>query len=131
MGKAYGMRKKVPYSYEEAIGKVTEALKKEGFGILTEINVKETLKKKIDKDFKKYIILGSCNPDLAFQALSHEEEMGLLLPCNVIIFENDRHETIVSIQDPDIFLSIVGDNKALYPIAKTAKEKLSRVVASL
>src|ERR1700693_6239675 len=127
----YGIRTTISGSYEEAIPKVTEALKTEGFGILTEINVKETLKKKIDKDFRKYIILGACNPHLAFQAASSETEMGLLLPCNVIVYETDGHETMVSIQDPDIFLNIVGDNNKIQPIAKEAKERLSRVIAAL
>lgn len=131
VSQTYGMSKKMTGSYEDAIPRVTEALKKEGFGILTEINVKETLKKKIDKDFRKYIILGACNPNLAFQALSSETEMGLLLPCNVIVYETDNHETMVSIQDPDVFLKIVDDNKKLHTIAKEAKERLSRVIAAL
>ncbi|MBI1820665.1 MAG: DUF302 domain-containing protein [Nitrospirae bacterium] len=127
----YGIRKTLNTSYEDAIPKVTEALKKEGFGILTEINVKETLKKKLDKDFKKYLIMGACNPSLAYQALSVETEMGLLLPCNVIIFETGPNQTVVSAQDPDVFLSIVGDKKELAAVAKEARERLARVIASL
>ncbi|MBI1819903.1 MAG: DUF302 domain-containing protein [Nitrospirae bacterium] len=129
--KDYGIRKKLNISYEEAIPKVTEALKKEGFGILTEINVKETLKKKLDKDFKKYMILGACNPPLAFQALSAETEMGLLLPCNVIVYESGPNQTVVSAQDPDVFLSIVEEKKDLAGVAKEARERLVRVINSL
>jgi uncharacterized protein (DUF302 family) len=131
MDQDYGIRKKMPLSYEEAIPKVTEALKKEGFGVLTEINVKETLKKKLDKDFKKYLILGACNPQLAYQALLNETEMGLLLPCNVIVYESGPNETVVSAQDPAVFLNIVGDKKELAAVAKEARERLVRVINSL
>ena len=125
----YGIRTTLNVSYEEAIPKVTEALKKEGFGILTEINVKETIKKKLDKDFPKYIILGACNPQLAYQALTSETEIGLLLPCNVIVYEKEG-KTVVSAQDPAAALSIVGNDK-IAPIAKEAKERLERVIRSL
>jgi len=131
MSKDYGIRKTLNVSYEEAVPKVTEALKKEGFGVLTEINVKETLKKKLDKDFKKYLILGACNPLLAYQALSNETEMGLLLPCNIIVYESGENQTVVSAQDPAIFLSIVGDKKELANVAKEARERLVRVINSL
>ncbi len=127
----YGIRKTLNTSYEDAIPKVTEALKKEGFGILTEINVKETLKKKLDKDFKKYLILGACNPSLAYQALSVETEMGLLLPCNVIVFETGPNQTVVSAQDPNVFLSIVGDKEELAAVANEARERLVRAIDSL
>ena len=131
MSKDYGIRKTLNVSYDEAVLKVTEALKKEGFGVLTEINVKETLKKKLDKEFKKYLILGACNPTLAYQALSNETEMGLLLPCNVIVYEAGEKQTVVSAQDPDVFLSIVGDKKELVKVAKEARERLVRVINSL
>ena len=127
----YGIRKTLNTSYEDAIPKVTEALKKEGFGILTEINVKETLKKKLDKDFKKYLILGACNPSLAYQALSVKTEMGLLLPCNVIVFETGPNQTVVSAQDPNVFLSIVGDKEELAAVANEARERLVRAIDSL
>ncbi|MBI3593616.1 MAG: DUF302 domain-containing protein [Nitrospirae bacterium] len=131
MSQDYGIRKTIHLSYEEAVPKVTEALKKEGFGVLTEINVKETLKKKLDKEFKKYLILGACNPQLAYQALLNETEMGLLLPCNVIIYEEKANECVVSAQDPAIFLNIVGDKKELAAVAKEARERLVRVIGSL
>lgn len=125
----YGIRTTLNASYEEAIPKVTDALKKEGFGVLTEINVKETIKKKLDKEFPKYIILGACNPQLAYQALTLETEIGLLLPCNVIVYEKEG-KTVVSAQDPEAALSIVGNDK-IAPVAKEAKERLERVIRSL
>ena len=82
----YGFSKEITYSFEQAVDKVTEELKKEGFGVLTSIDVKDTLKKKINVDFKKYTILGACNPPLAHQALQVEEELGLLLPCNIVVY---------------------------------------------
>jgi len=83
----YGFRKELPLSYEEVVAKVTEALKKEGFGILTEINIKDKLKEKLGVDFNKYIILGACNPPNAYRALQAEPDIGLMLPCNVIVYE--------------------------------------------
>ena len=126
----YGIRTTIKDTYEEAIPKVTEALKKEGFGILTEINVKETIKKKLDKEFPKYVILGACNPALAYRALTDETEIGLLLPCNVIVYEGKGGETVVSAQDPEAALSIVG-SQAIAPVAKEARERLVRVIDSL
>lgn len=125
----YGIRTTLNVSYEEAVPKVTEALKKEGFGVLTEINVKETIKKKLDKEFPKYIILGACNPQLAYQALTSETEIGLLLPCNVIVYEKEG-KTVVSAQDPEAALSIVRNEK-IAPVAKEARERLSRAIRSL
>lgn len=125
----YGIRTTLNTSYEEAIPKVTDALKKEGFGILTEINVKETIKKKLDKEFPKYIILGACNPQLAYQSLTSETEIGLLLPCNVIVYEKGG-KTVVSAQDPEATLSIVGNDK-IAPVAREARERLSRAIRSL
>ena len=117
-------------SYEDTIPRVTEALKQEGFGILTQIDVKETLKKKLNVDFPKYVILGACNPHLAHKALSAETEIGLLLPCNVIVYERKDGSTVVAAQDPDAALGIVG-NPGLAPIAKDARERLVRVIESL
>lgn len=125
----YGIRTTLNTSYEEAIPKITDALKKEGFGILTEINVKETIKKKLDKEFPKYTILGACNPQLAYQALTVETEIGLLLPCNVIVYEKEG-KTVVSAQDPEAALSVVGNEK-IAPVAKEARERLSRAIRSL
>ncbi len=130
MTKAYGIRTTVKGTYEETIPRVTEALKQEGFGILTQIDVKDTLKKKLNVDFPKYVILGACNPPLAHKALSAETEIGLLLPCNVIVYEGKDGQTVVAAQDPDAALGIVG-NPALAPIAKEARERLVRVIESL
>lgn len=125
----YGFSKITGYGFEQAIEKVTEELKKEGFGVLTSIDVKETLKKKINVDFKKYTILGACNPPLAYQALLAEEELGLLLPCNVIVYEkNDK--TIVSVFDPNIMAYLI-DNPKMKPVAEEVKGKLKRVLEAV
>ncbi len=121
----YGFSKTIDLPYEEVLEKVTEELKKEGFGVLTEIDVKETLKKKIDVDFKKYKILGACNPPLAHKALQAEEQLGLLLPCNVIVYESDG-KTGVSFFDPMIMTKIIN-NENLTAVAKEVKEKMERV----
>jgi uncharacterized protein (DUF302 family) len=121
----YGFSKTVDLSFEDTINKVTEELKKEGFGVLTTIDVKETLKNKIDVDFKKYTILGACNPPLAHKALQAEEEIGLLLPCNVIVYEKEG-KSAVSVFDPSLMIKVV-ENENLNPIAEEVKEKLQRV----
>ncbi|MFZ2323792.1 MAG: DUF302 domain-containing protein [Ignavibacteriaceae bacterium] len=121
----YGFSKLTDYSFEQAVEKVTEELKKEGFGVLTSIDVKETLKKKIDVDFKKYTILGACNPALAHQALQTEEELGLLLPCNVIVYEKGS-KTMVAIFDPMIMAYVI-DNTDLVVVAEEVKKKLIKV----
>ena len=126
---AYGMRIKLDIPYEQAVEKVTAALKEEGFGVLTEIDVKATLKQKLDADFRKYIILGACNPPLAYQALNTELEIGLLLPCNVIVYEEDGG-SVVSIADPIAMLGIVG-NPGLNPVAEEARTRLQRVLEAL
>jgi uncharacterized protein (DUF302 family) len=125
----YGFSKVTDYSFEQAVEKATEELKKEGFGVLTTIDVKDTLKKKLDVDFKKYIILGACNPPFAHRALQAEEELGLLLPCNVIVYEKDD-KTVVSIFDPMVMTGII-DNPALKEIATEVKTKLERVLESI
>lgn len=125
----YGFSKTTDYSFDQAIVKVTEELKKEGFGVLTSIDVKDTLKKKIDVDFKKYTILGACNPKLAHGALQVEEELGLLLPCNVIVYEkNDK--TVVSIFDPIVMTTVV-ENPEMKPVAEEVKNKLQRVLEAV
>ena len=125
----YGFSKTIDLSYEQAIEKVTEALKKEGFGVLTSIDVKETLKQKINVDFKKYAILGACNPPIAHKALQEEEELGLLLPCNVIVYEKDD-KTRVSIFDPMVMTWIM-ENDNMKPIATEVQERLQRVLQSI
>lgn len=125
----YGFSKTVDMSFEQAIEKVTVELKKEGFGVLTSIDVKETLKQKINVDFKKYTILGACNPPIAHKALQEEEELGLLLPCNVIVYEKDN-KTRVSIFDPMVMTWII-ENDQMKPIATEVQERLQRVLAAM
>ncbi len=125
----YGFSKTTDYTFEQAIEKVTEELKKEGFGVLTTIDVKDTLKKKIDVDFKKYTILGACNPKLAHGALQVEEELGLLLPCNVIVYEK-KEKTVVSIFDPRV-MTLVIENPEMKTVAEEVKEKLQRVLVAV
>jgi uncharacterized protein (DUF302 family) len=125
----YGFSKMVDMSYEQTLEKVTAELKKEGFGVLTSIDVKETLKQKINVDFKKYTILGACNPPIAHRALLEEEELGLLLPCNVIVYEKDN-KTQVSIFDPMVMTWIM-ENDNMKPIATEVQEKLQRVLAAV
>lgn len=125
----YGFSKTVDLSYEQAIEKVTAELKKEGFGVLTSIDVKETLKQKINVDFKKYAILGACNPPIAHKALQTEEELGLLLPCNVIVYEKEGR-TQVSIFDPMVMTWIL-ENDQMKPIATEVQERLQRVLKAI
>lgn len=125
----YYFSKSVNYSFDEAIGKVTEALKEEGFGVLTEIDVKETLKKKLNVDFKKYKILGACNPPNAYKALQAEDKIGLMLPCNVVVEEQDGR-TEVSAIDPVISMQGV-DNPALAGTATEIRGRLQRVIEML
>lgn len=117
-------------SFDEAITKVTEELKKEGFGVLTEIDVKETLKKKLDVDFRKYRILGACNPPFAYQALQAENKIGTMLPCNVIVQETEDGKTEVSAINPMVSMQAVK-NPQLESVAGQVAEKLNRVLAGV
>lgn len=124
----YGYSRTVDLPYEQAVERVTATLKEQGFGILTEIDVKATLKKKIDKDFTKYVILGACNPGFAFQALSGEIDIGLLLPCNVTVYENPADgRTVVSVLDPETMVTLTK-REDIAPLARQVREK---VVAAL
>ena len=125
----YGFSKSLDLTYEEAIEKTRAALKQEGFGVLTEIDLKEKLKDKLDVDFRRYMILGACNPQLAYETLQQEIDIGLLLPCNVIVYENDGR-TVVSAVDAAKMLSVVGNPK-LESTADKVNEKLRRVIDSL
>lgn len=116
--------------FDEAIEQVTAELKKEGFGVLTEIDVKETLKKKIDVDFKKYKILGACNPHFAYKALTSEDKIGVFLPCNVVVEEHENGDVEVSAVDP-IASMIAVKNESLGSIASEIQQKLRRVIDSL
>jgi uncharacterized protein (DUF302 family) len=126
----YGLRATLTVPYDAAIEKATAALKEEGFGVLTEIDVKATLKKKLDADFRRYVILGACNPKLAYQALQNELEIGLLLPCNVIVYETNEGQSMVSIVNPLAMLGVV-ENDALQKIANEAQTRLTRVINKL
>jgi uncharacterized protein (DUF302 family) len=128
----YGFERRLPEtSFEEARHEVTEALKKEGFGVLTEIDVKATLKKKLDVDFRRYVILGACNPTLAHRALKSDPQLGLLLPCNVVVQEApEGGGVVVSIADPHAMFEIVSD-PGVKPIADEAAARLRRVIDSL
>ena len=127
---SYHTSKTVNLTFDQAIVNVMEELKKEGFGILTEIDVKETLKKKLDVDFRKYRILGACNPPLAYKALQTEENIGVMLPCNVIVQEKDDGTVQVSAINPLVAMQSVG-NSSLEEVAGTVSEKLQRVINNL
>jgi uncharacterized protein (DUF302 family) len=125
-----GFTARLKTDFESAIQRVTEALKVEGFGVLTEIDVQETLKKKINADFHPYKILGACNPSLAHRALTANPQVGLLLPCNVVVSQAEGDAVEISLVDPLSMLGIVTD-PAVEPVAREAREKLERVAASL
>lgn len=126
----YYFEKTTDYAFEEAIEKVTEELKKEGFGVLTEIDVQATLKKKLDVDFKKYRILGACNPPFAYKALQAENRIGTMLPCNVIVQELENGKTEVAAVDPVASMQAV-ENDRLSDIANEIRSKLQRVIENL
>ena len=127
---AYGMKVELPVSYETAIERATAALKTEGFGVLTTIDVKATIRQKLDKDFRKYTILGACNPPIAYQALNAETDIGLLLPCNVIVYETAENRSVVAAVAPLVTLGRVG-NEALAPLGAEVDGRLRRVLAQL
>jgi uncharacterized protein (DUF302 family) len=130
-GRRYGFEKRLEHTtVAEAAERVAAALKTEGFGILTQIDVKETLKKKIDVDFRPYLILGACNPTLAHRALTADAQIGLLLPCNVVVQEAAGGDVVVSIADPRAMFAVV-DNPALAPIVDEVDQRLRRVAALL
>ena len=128
---AYGLTRNLPgVSYTDAIERTRVALASEGFGVLTEIDVKATLKKKIDADFRPYIILGACNPALAFQALSAEPAIGLLLPCNVVVTEDDAGDAIVSAIDPVRMFDLIRQ-PGVEPLARDVRGRLARALAAI
>ena len=128
-GSPYGFVKTVNLPYAEAVEKARAALKDEGFGVLCEIDIKEKLKEKLGVEFQNYVILGACNPPLAYETLQREINIGLLLPCNVIVYENDGH-TVVAAVDAAKMLSVVG-NPELEATAKQVNEKLRRVIDNI
>jgi uncharacterized protein (DUF302 family) len=127
----YALVKELPeMDYDVAVERTTELLAEEGFGVLTEIDVKATFKKKLDLDFKRYVILGACNPELAYQALSGEPILGVLLPCNVVVMDRDGGGVIVAAFKPTAGFSLV-DNPEVAPIAEQVEEKMRRVLDRL
>ncbi len=128
---SYGLKVLVPVDYDQAIERATTALKAEGFGVLTTIDVKATLKQKLDQDFRRYVILGACNPPLASRALHAEPEIGLLLPCNVIVYEDGDQRSVVAAISPRAAMGVVGDNPSLESVGAEAEQRLRRVLSSL
>jgi len=127
---ALGIQRTLDIGFDEALARVPEALKAEGFGVLTEIDVQATLKKKLDVDFRRYRILGACNPPFAHQALQHSLDVGMLMPCNVIVYETDDRKTVVSAVDPMQTMAAQGD-PVMRPLAEQVRQKLQRVIDSL
>jgi uncharacterized protein (DUF302 family) len=127
----YGFGKTVRLSYEQAVERTRAALAEQGFGVLTEINVRETLKKKLDVDFRPYVILGACNPPLAHRALSAELDIGLLLPCNVVVYQGDKAGTsVVEAMDPVAALALTGRDD-IRELATEVRSRLEKVLAAL
>ena len=127
----YGIRKVVSLGYAEAVEKTKSALQEQGFGVLSEIDMQQKLKEKLDVDSGRYVILGACNPPLAWKALQAEPEIGLLLPCNVIVYESDGGQCVVAAVDPDSMLGVVGDNPAIAEVARDAKNRLQHALDSI
>ncbi len=127
----YGISTTVPLAYEGAVARTKEALAAEGFGILSEIDVAATMKKKLDVDFRPYVILGACNPPLALRALNAERDIGLLLPCNVIVYADDvPNRSVVAAMDPVEALQLTG-NADITPVAEEVKARLTRVLEAI
>jgi len=127
----YGLKISVQMAFEDAVTRATDALKSQGFGILTTIDVKATLKAKLNRDFRKYVILGACNPPLADRALHAELEVGVLLPCNVIVYETSPSSSVVTAMAPLAALGVVGENVALAQVACEADSRLRQALASI
>lgn len=126
----FGFGKAVDMSFDEAIDKVSVELQAEGFGVLSDIDVAAKMKEKLDKDMPRYRILGACNPPLADKAISAIPDIGLLLPCNVVVREDENGNVIVAFMDPESVLSLVGDPQ-VEPLASEVKARLERVMAAL
>jgi uncharacterized protein (DUF302 family) len=125
----YGFLRTVDLGFDEATEKTREALKEEGFGVLSEIRLDEKLKEKLGVDFRRYVILGACNPPLAYKTLQEEINIGLLLPCNVIVYEaDDKNKSVVAAVDAKAMLSVVGESPALEAVSGEVNEKLRRVI---
>ena len=130
--KEYGFSRTVETEFDETIERTREALKAEGFGVLSEIRLDEKLKEKLGVDFRRYVILGACNPPLAYKTLQEDINIGLLLPCNVIVYEaDDKNKSVVAAVDPKAMLSVIGENSAMNEVATEVNERLQRVIAQI
>lgn len=127
---AYAFGKQIDAPFAEVEQKVRAELAKEGFGILTEFNVKNKFKEKLDRDFRDYVILGACNPPLAWEAFAKEINIGTLLPCNVVVYRDDEEKTVVMVMDPVATLGVIG-NDGLNDIAGQVRARMERVLAAL
>ena len=127
---SYAIGRSVPLAYEQAVARIRDTLQQQGFGVLTEIDVQATLKKKLDVDFKKYVILGACNPPLAYRGFQAEADIGLLLPCNVVVYEETPARSRVAVLDPVAQLGISG-RVDLEPVAREARQKLEKALAAV
>ena len=127
----YGLRVDVQLDYEQAVERTTAALKEEGFGVLTTIDVKQTLKQKLDADFRRYVSLGACNPPLANRALQAEIDIGLLLPCNLVVYEYGPSRSVVTALAPLSMIALVGDQPEVAAVAREADQRLRRVLKNL
>lgn len=130
--KTYGFSRTVDVAFDEATEQTREALKQEGFGVLSEIRLDEKLKEKLGVDFRRYVILGACNPPLAYKILQEEIDIGLLLPCNVIVYEaDDKNKSVVAAVDARAMLSVVGENPTMNEVANEVNERLQRVIGQV
>lgn len=127
---SYFIQLRTDYNFDDAIDRVTKALQTEGFGILTDINVKATLKEKLNVDFKNYRILGACNPSFAYKALQTEDQIGIMMPCNVTVIEQDNGHVDISMMDPTAAFNVI-ENENLQPFAIELKQKLERCLTYL
>lgn len=128
---AYGLRKTVRLGYSEAVERTKSALQEQGFGVLSEIDMQQKLKEKLHVDYGPYVILGACNPQLAWKALQAEREIGLLLPCNVIVYESETGKCVVAAVDPNSMLGVVGDHPVVAEVARDARTRLQRALESI
>ena len=128
----YGFSRTIDADFEQAIEKTREALKEEGFGVLSEIRLDEKLKEKLGVDFRRYIILGACNPPLAYETLQQDINIGLLLPCNVVVYEaEDKNRSVVAAIDAKAMLSVVGESAEIEKTADEVNERLRRAIESV
>jgi uncharacterized protein (DUF302 family) len=128
----YGFSREVPLAFDEAVERTREVLKGEGFGVLSEIRMDEKFKEKLGVDFRKYVILGACNPPLAYKTVQEDINIGLLLPCNVVVYEADApNKSVVAAIDAKAMMSVAGDSPEIVGVAGEVNEKLQRVIGQL